>query len=287
MRRSRSATRAVVLALLVGIGVATIAAAEPVGSVTTLDGEAFVQHASAATATALAAGDPVSIGDQLRTAAGARMKLLFRDDSVLTLASSSTLVVTEAVAGVAAPVSRFGLLVGTVRAVVGERYAEPGARFDTDTPTAVAGVHGTSFVARYDAKADESTFVGLIHVTCVRAITDTKGAHEVCLQPGQMTRVPRNALPTPAAPASATLLEELDAATTVVPAPVVSAPMENASEPGASGPPMGAATPGPAPGNGVATPPQGPVDQPIPLLEGERKPPPPPPPLPQQPRQRK
>jgi hypothetical protein len=249
--------------------------------VTALDGRAEVQHAGAATATALAAGDPVSVGDQLRTAAGARLKLLFRDESVLTLASSSTLVVTEAVAGVAAPVSRFGLLVGTVRAVVGERYGEPGARFDTDTPTAVAGVHGTGFVARYDAKADESVFVGLFHVTCVRATIDTKRAHEVCLQPGQMTRVPRNALPTPAAPAPATLMEELDAATTVV-----SAATESASEPGASGPPMGAATPGPAPRDGLATPPQGPVDQPIPLIESERKPPPPPPPLPQQPRQR-
>jgi hypothetical protein len=285
VRRRRSATGAVVVALLVGIAAATIAAAEPVGSVTALDGEAFVQHAGAATATPLAAGDPVSIGDQLRTAAGARMKLLFRDDSVLTLASSSTLVVTEAVAGVAAPVSRFGLLVGTVRAVVGERYGEPGARFDTDTPTAVAGVHGTSFVARYDAGADESVFVGLIHVTCVRAIADTTRAHEVCLQPGQTTRVARNALPTPAAPASATLMEELDAATTVVPAPVVSA-TENATEPGANGPPAGAATPGPAPRDGLATPPQGSVDQPIPLIESERKPPPPPPPLPQQPRRK-
>ena len=272
MRRQRTVGvgGAAALALLVGIGVA-VADAEPVGSVTALDGRAEVLHAGTAAPTALAAGDPVSIGDQLRTAPGARMKLLFRDQSVLTLAPSSTLVVTEAVAGAAAPVSRFGLLLGTVRAVVGERYGEPGARFDTETPTAVAGVHGTGFVARYDAKTDESLFVGLFHVTCVRATIDPGAAHQVCLGPGQITRVARNALPSPPTPAPAALMEELDAATTIV------------SEMGGDGAPdAAAATVGPAPRAGLATPPEGPVDQPIPLLEGERKPPPPPPPLPPQ-----
>src|SRR5262249_40405383 len=158
----------------------------------------------------------------------------------------------------------------------GERYGEPGARFETETPTAVAGVHGTGFVARYDPKAEESVFVGLFHVTCVRASGDPGAKHEVCIGPGQMTRVPRDALPTPRARAPGALREEL------APAPPVGPP--GGPIPGAAPAVTSGATPGPAPRDGLATPPQSRVDQPIPVIEKESKPPPPPPPLPQQPR---
>ncbi len=247
-------------------------AAEPVGSVAALEGHADVLHPGAADRVALAAGDAVLLGDRLRTHADAKLKLAFRDESVLTLAASSELAVTEQVAGAAAPVSRFSLLVGTLRAVVTERYGQPGARFEVETPTAIAGVRGTGFLATYDAAADETVVVGLFDTTRVRALADARGTgHEVLLGPGDVTRVPRGALPVRPTRMPENTLRGLDAATTVLPA---LGPGGRRSEgtPKATG---SAAIPQ------QKARPQDNVDQPVDLLKGgpaRRTPPPPPPP---------
>src|SRR5262249_12260005 len=62
-------------------------------------------------------------------------------------------------------VSRFQLLFGTLRAIVTERYSQLRGRFDVETPTAIAGVRGTIFIAQYDPAQEETPVVGIEPVT--------------------------------------------------------------------------------------------------------------------------
>src|SRR5262245_7384427 len=113
---TRTTTR---LLLIVILCVGAVASADdPVGHVAALEGGAEAQHAGGSACPPLAAGDGVLLGDHVRTLADGRVKLLLRDDSVLTLGVSSELTLDEQTVGAQAPASRFGLAVGTIRAVV-------------------------------------------------------------------------------------------------------------------------------------------------------------------------
>lgn len=172
---------------------ARAAAAEDVGWVAALEGTAELQRGGVWSG--LTQGGALQLGDHVRTAVASRVKLLFRDDSVLTLAERSELMVDEQVAG-AAPTSSFSLLLGQVRAIVTDRYSASGAKFEVKSPTAIAGVRGTSFIAAYDRTADETQVIGLEDVTAVRGLNAPVGA-EVRVGPGEATTVRRGAMPTP------------------------------------------------------------------------------------------
>ena len=186
------------IATLVGVSVLLLALgarAEEVGAVAEVEGRAEVLRAGGTEWAALEPGGAVQLGDQVRTPAGSKLKILFRDDSVVTLAPNSALKIDEQVVGTAAPVSRFSLLLGTIRALVTESYGATGASFEVETPTAVAGVRGTSFITAYDAGREETTVLGLSDTTAVRAKVDAAGSREVRVGPGQMTTVGRGSLP--------------------------------------------------------------------------------------------
>lgn len=183
-----------------------------VGWVSTLEGAAEVQRAGAAAWAPLSHADGLGLGDQIRTLAESRMKILLRDDSLLTLGESSQLRLDEQVVG-EAPVSTFQLLFGTIRAIATERYGAAGARFEVKTPTAIAGVRGTEFVAAHDAAKEETLVVGVVDTTVVRAIMDAAAERAVRLGPGQSTRVRRGSYPSPAATMPAEQLKGLIDAT--------------------------------------------------------------------------
>jgi ferric-dicitrate binding protein FerR (iron transport regulator) len=168
-----------------------------VGWVSALEGTAEVLRAGGADWAALAPADGLSQGDQVRTQAGARMKILLRDDSVLTLGESSQLRLDEQVAG-PAPQSTFWLMFGRIRAIATERYGAAGARFEVKTPTAIAGVRGTEFVAQHDTAEEETLVVGIVDTTTVRAAIDAAGGRAIRLGPGQSTRIRRGSYPSPA-----------------------------------------------------------------------------------------
>jgi hypothetical protein len=196
MRASTAPLRAaaalfVAVTLIVALG----ARAEEVGAVAELEGQAQVLRAGTTEWTPLAPGDAVQLGDQLRTSAGSKLKLLFHDDSVLVLAPNSLVKVDEQVLGATAPVSHFSLLLGTLRALVTDRYGAPGARFEVESPTAAAGVRGTAFIAAYDESREETVVLGLSDTTDVRSKMDPAGERAVRIGPGQMTTVGRGAFP--------------------------------------------------------------------------------------------
>jgi hypothetical protein len=267
-KKTRLAIAAVAVTLLLGL---SARAQEPVGSVAALEGRAEALHPGTAEWAALGDGDPVVLGDQVRTLADSKMKLLFRDDSVLTLGANSTLTIDEQVAG-EAPSSRFSLVVGALRAVVTERYGKPGSRFEVSTPTAIAGVHGTGFIATYDQTADETTVVGLFDTTLVRPAGLGPGAQEVQLAPGDATSVRRGSIPTQPSHMPENVLRGLSAATTV--GGGMHAPGTSGSQnvqPNAKHPRQTAGAP------------QQVIDQPVSIIENSGKAggvPPPPPPAP-------
>jgi len=210
--RSRWLPWLTLAAALVVVGRAR--AADEIGWVADLEGTLEVRHAGTDAWTPLAAGAALQGGDRLRTGAGSRAKLLLRDDSVLNLAPASEISLDQQVAA-PAPVAKISMLAGKLRAVVTERYGAPGATYEVETPTAVAGVRGTSFVASYDAAQDETLVVGLVDVTTVRALADASGARRVRLGPGQETRVRRGAYPTRPSRIPDAALRNLMSSTTV------------------------------------------------------------------------
>jgi hypothetical protein len=251
---------------LVATGVSVAWSQERIGAVAEVEGQAEVLHPGASAWGPLAQGDPILLGDQLRTRPDAKLRVTLREDSVLTLAPGSQLTVTEQVVA-PATVSRFQLLLGTIKAAVTERYSEPNARFEVETPTAIAGVRGTSFLASYDTSKDESLVVGLTSVTRVRALVDTHGTAEVDLGPGMATRVHRGSRPLAPAPIPQNQLRPLLDAT------------ELGRQAGGRGANRLDARRPVRPGERATSTEEKAVDQPL-LSPQSPKPPPPPPPVP-------
>jgi hypothetical protein len=243
-------------------------AQEQVGVAATVEGDAEVLHAGASTWTPLVQGAPVLLKDQLRTKVDAKIRVELRGDAVLQVAPSSQVEVTEQLLAPSG-VSRFQLLFGTLRAIVVERYSELNGRFEVETPTAIAGVRGTSFIARYDPAAEETLVVGVERVTQVRASTDAPGVGEVEVGPGMATRVRRGSKPLPPVLLPGSELRTLRDATSVRSGAGSSRPRANA---------LDARRPQRVGERALSHEEQG-VNQPL-LTPPHPKPPPPPPPIP-------
>ena len=279
-RRSPVPLAALALAALVLAG-PTARAQTPAGTVASLQGRADAQ-AGQSPVRALAVGNDVFVGDRLRTAEASRLKILMRDDSVVTLGPKSELVIDEQVVRANGATSRLSALVGAVRAVVTERYGTPGSSFETTTPTAVAGVRGTGFVVLVDDDGKRTRVIGLYDVTWVRSVTDPGGRHEVRVGPGQITEVVAGGLPTRPHALAPGDMAALVATTTIAPGtPQAEQPGGGGSVPGSaaegSGDAGDPATPTP-PGSGPLQRPDAAIDQPIQNLRKQPQPPPPPPP---------
>jgi hypothetical protein len=267
-----------------------VRAQEPAGSVAALEGSAEARRPGGEW-TVLAAGDDVHVGDELRTGAASKLKVLFRDESILTLAAETQLSIDEQILDPSGGTSLFTLLLGTVRALVSDRYEADGATFEVRTPTAVVGVRGTGFIVSYDPGTEETVVVGLFDTTLVSSTIDPEKSKAVELRAREATVVRRGELP-----AQPTLLEpqaiqdlmvktdmasgglEPEAELGPVPAPPLmrgdpAAPVA-AGEPRRPGTSAAEATLGlPATGQPA-------LDQPVPAIvreETHRKPPPPPP----------
>lgn len=108
-------------------------------------------------------GAPVFVGDRLRTSATDRAKVVFSDDSVLDVGPDTEVLLDKQVFDAAT--HRFQSLLrlakGKIRAWVSEYYHEPHARYEVETPTAIAGVRGTEFIASYNPNSEVTEIVGI------------------------------------------------------------------------------------------------------------------------------
>ena len=156
------------------------ASAEPVASVVAVRGKATVERGSKKLDAQPKTG--IELQDTVATAEGSRVKLLFIDDSVLTLAEKSRMSVDTFVHSRSdRGKSLFNLLDGKMRAVVGK------TKFEVKTPTVVAAARGT--VILFDTgMLNGQPFT---RITClegivdVRALTAAPGTPPVLLSPGQ------------------------------------------------------------------------------------------------------
>ena len=156
------------LVLLAMMALVCVAQAQVVGKVEKIEGAPEVLRSGTSQWVPIEATEPLSVGDQLRTREGSKIAIRLNDDSVLTLAEKTVMTIDEQTLKPSGQnTSVFSLLLGKLRAVVANRYKMPGSRFEVHTPTAVAGVRGTEFVA--ETTADESKFFGLESETTVQA----------------------------------------------------------------------------------------------------------------------
>jgi hypothetical protein len=140
----RGALRAIVV---VGLALFDLAGSPPAvaaegGQVTVASGASFLT--TNGQRNQLKMNDTVHVGDIVETQDGAKLKLSMADGSVLSLGANSRLTITAYTADPA--ISRdvqLGLDAGLMRAVVARSGAN--ARFEVDTPTAVATVRSTDW----------------------------------------------------------------------------------------------------------------------------------------------
>jgi len=142
-------------------------------------------------------GMPVFIGDWLRTGANDRTKIVLRDDSVLDVAADSEVVLDKQIFDPSAHQfhSLLRLVKGKVRAWVSDYYHEPHARYEVETPTAVAGVRGTEFVALYDAAGEFTDIIGVADQVEVTGKLAVMGSG-VAVGPQFFTHVDKGRFPT-------------------------------------------------------------------------------------------
>lgn len=138
-------------------------------------------------------GTAIQQGDTLRTGPSGRLRVVFQDDSVFSLAGGSEVLVDDSVyEGGRRVRSVMELLRGKVRALVSE-YS--GGVFELGTPTAVAGVRGTDFIVVYDESAARTDVVGVTGAIGVRGALGVV-AQEVTVRSQQISRVEHGKLPT-------------------------------------------------------------------------------------------
>jgi hypothetical protein len=179
--------------------VATAAGAEDVGTVAATRGAADIGHGGVWSPAAV--GMTVQLKDELRTGTDGQLRVVFRDDSVIDLSESSSLVVDEQVfdpdAGRFSSIVR--LLQGKARALVSAYYKTPGAAYEVETPTAVAGVRGTSFLVAYNPDVDSTEVIGIHGRVEVRSLAERIGG-AVYVTEHETTTVMRDEAPTAPAP---------------------------------------------------------------------------------------
>jgi hypothetical protein len=175
-----------------------VAWAQEVGTVATLEGTADIGRGGTWTTAEL--GTAVALGDQVRTGNPGRLSIVFQDDSVLTVADDSQLVIDQQLFNPSGGVVRslIGLLRGKLQAVVGEYYHEEGSAYEVTTATAVAGVRGTEFSVSYDAITEVTEVMAVSGVVQVHSVLDPTGpgvlvraSEATTVAPGQLPLPPR------------------------------------------------------------------------------------------------
>jgi hypothetical protein len=185
------------MALIVAAGAVRTAQAQPaVATVAAMVGTMDLQRGPGGASQAAAIGTPIFAGDVIRTGPDGVAKLLFTDDSVLNIGPATELKLERRGGSKVARVSSLRLAQGTIEPLVSSRGSE-GARYEVDTPTAVARVQGTDFVVRYDGAAQATDVAALEGSVAVQGTTGIIGP-AVVVAPGEQTRVPRDGFPSPA-----------------------------------------------------------------------------------------
>jgi ferric-dicitrate binding protein FerR (iron transport regulator) len=194
MHKTALMVSAALLALCTSLPSTSNAKEKEIGTVASIEGQAEIGRGGAWTAAAV--GAPVHADDLLRTGKPGHMRVVFDDDTVLTLGDSSELTVSDHAFAPEKGEARslIDLVSGTVNAVVSDYYRNPNAAYEVKTKTATAGVRGTEFVVSY-APGEELTEVFVVdgRVEVTSQVEDVENT--VFLEANEVTYVRSGELP--------------------------------------------------------------------------------------------
>lgn len=191
-------------ALVLAVATATRTYAQPVGTITGLEGSVAVQRGGGAITPAV--GAYVDQGDKITTGSQGHVSIVLTGHSEIDIGDSTVVILNEQAIGPGGrPRTRIGLLAGLVHAVV-NATAGPN-NFRVNTPNATASVRGTKFDASYDSGAPRPGYGACREFTDVavyKGIVDVSGAakpsaHRL-LSAGYETTVACAGAPLPPAP---------------------------------------------------------------------------------------
>lgn len=175
------------MAVLLGAGIAQ--AAEKAGDVVAVRGKAAIERKAGRTDARVR--DALQENDSVMTGERSRLKMLFRDDSVLTLGANSRLNIRKYLYS---PENKraesiYELADGRLRSVAG------GPGFKVTTPTAFAAARGTVFTVSYNTETGTTEISVLEGAVEVRNLNESVPGTQV-VQAGQKTTVSGNTPPT-------------------------------------------------------------------------------------------
>ncbi len=158
VRRPFSAV-VVVLAAIAFVVIPENAHAILAGRVSSLQGDVTVTRLGELNPRPVSRMMEIHVNDQITTGSDGRVRILFTDDSVVSLAENSKLRVSKQVYNPAARQreSVIDLFRGKVRSVVSRYLNTQINRFEVRTPNAVAGVRGSVQVTEYDPATNTTT----------------------------------------------------------------------------------------------------------------------------------
>ncbi|MBM4146099.1 MAG: FecR domain-containing protein [Nitrospira sp.] len=183
-------------------------AEDDVGIVAALKGKAEIQRENRKIEAAVKGS--ILLKDTVQTKAASRAKMLFRDDSILTLGENSRLVIKDYLYAEGRKKGKtvFNLMDGKLRSLVGNN------EFEVHTPTVVVAARGTYFITWTELEegvpvSGVAVIEGLVEMWSINPAI--KGV--VKLERGMMSKGAMNKALTPAMPAPAALMKELIEAT--------------------------------------------------------------------------
>lgn len=152
MLRVPGRDRAIVILLLLTLGVLPRCswgqADNRIGTVLLVEGSTDVQTQATSRWEPLGFRDAIFANDTVRTGRESKVKVLLRDDSIMTLAENSELQFTEFLLASQQRRTIVTLTIGTLR-VLTARLFGAGSITEVRTANTVAGVRGTTFVVRF------------------------------------------------------------------------------------------------------------------------------------------
>ncbi len=197
-----------ILALILALWIGDASAQqkpEPIGTVTAVKGQVTV--ISGGVTEQISQGARVFLGDRFQTGENSGAKILFNDDTLISLGANTQFEITEFVYNPTSRKSVSNILTGKIRAIIQKFEGESDVQFVT--PNGVAGVKGTILYI----DADKGIFFALEREVFVRGTVP--GAMEIRLEPGEFTMIGPNGKFSNAAPIPEELKNQLQKGTQV------------------------------------------------------------------------
>ncbi|MBF0528931.1 MAG: FecR domain-containing protein [Deltaproteobacteria bacterium] len=203
----------VCLALLLALAMSSPAAAltpglTQVGTVEEVVGSATITHKGDPKTITLQAGMPIYLYDNVKTQPSGQVRLLFKDQSIVSVATDTSLTIDEFVFDPSKQ-QRTGLisiLWGKVKCLVNDTVGASRNKFDVITPTAVIGVRGTDFLVWVKTKTETRT-AALKNAVDVASTLDK--LRKMLLESGKYTNVLAGKPPTSPTALTADVFKEM------------------------------------------------------------------------------